>query len=687
LLFVAGAAASAGISSRLSFNFSLPASPTYKTGATIYQDFHGGGTSAPVVLAVPNPHNLPSDPAQPAEHLSAIVTEVQHQFPLVRIEGPIAPPRSASRSGSGAVTLVYVFAPAGSGFSPNPVLGQVVRAFDRLMPAPVGVTGLSQLQSSGGSASGPGLLLESLLAGLGALVVLAVVFSSLLAGVPLVLAAVAVLATFLCLYGLSYLTQVSFVVEFLVGLVGLGVSIDYSLLVVTRWREERARGATNEAAIVAAVDTAGRAVALSGTLVGIGLLALVISPVPLLRSTGLGGLLIPLLSVSATLTLLPAILAGIGPRLDWPHRRHEERLSRPWAAWARLVVRRRWPAAVVAVAVLLIAALPVGGLALGQTSAAAEATTGPAHQALADLESAGYPIGILTPIELLTRATPTAVTAVTDAAEGTPGVATVTLPTFAPGLADVLAIPDQETVNTRGFSVVSELQSDGHRLAGFIGLAGVGAFDSSYVQASYSNVPLVAALIGLLMLVVLTLALRSPVLAIKAVVLNIVSMAASLGIVTWFWQEGHGSMPVFAIPATNAITFWVPVAIFSLLFGLSMDYEVFILSRMREATDNGLGSSEAVVEGLGRTGRLVTSAALILFLALVSLAAAPMTDLKVMATGIGIGVLVDATVIRALLVPALVALLGRWNWWCPNWLSRLVRPVQPSPAVPASVNS
>ena len=156
----------------------------------------------------------------------------------------------------------------------------------------------------------------------------------------------------------------------------------------------------------------------------------------------------------------------------------------------------------------------------------------------------------------------------------------------------------------------------------------------------------------------------------KAVLFNLVSLSATFGLITWFWQDGHGSSQLFGVAATGAITFWVPLMIIAFLFGLSMDYEVFILSRMREEYDRTGSTRAAVVEGLGRTGRLVTSAALILFLAFASLGSAPETDIKVFATALGVGILLDATVVRALLLPALVALFGRWNWWMPTWASR-----------------
>jgi len=174
---------------------------------------------------------------------------------------------------------------------------------------------------------------------------------------------------------------------------------------------------------------------------------------------------------------------------------------------------------------------------------------------------------------------------------------------------------------------------------------------------------------------------RSVLLPLKAVVLNLISLAAVFGAVVFFWQQGNGSDALFDVSATGAITFWLPVLIFAFLFGLSMDYEVFILARMREEYDATGSTSQAVVTGLGRTGRLVTSAALILFFAFAALASAPGTDIKVLGTALGVGILIDATIVRALLVPAMVSLFGRWNWWLPDWLAKALF-VAPSPLAP-----
>jgi len=243
-----------------------------------------------------------------------------------------------------------------------------------------------------------------MLGGLGALVVLAFVFASFLALVPLVMAAISILTTFLAVGGLTHITAISQIVEFLIALIGLGVAIDYSLLIVTRWREERDRGADNHAAVTAAMTSAGRAVLLSGLTVGVGLLALVVLPVPFLRSAGIGGVLIPLISVAVALTLLPVLLTSIGPRLDWPRLRTESTASRGWTAWARFTARHRSLAALAGTATLAVLIVPAFSMHVGEPNTRALAQTGPAHTALATLQAGGVPSGALTPIDVLTRA-------------------------------------------------------------------------------------------------------------------------------------------------------------------------------------------------------------------------------------------------------------------------------------------
>jgi len=332
-----------------------------------------------------------------------------------------------------------------------------------------------------------------------------------------------------------------------------------------------------------------------------------------------------------------------------------------------------------------LAAFPVLHLRVGQTSAQGEAQKGSAHVLYQQLQAGGVPAGVITPMEVLVDAS--SAPAVASELRTVAGVGTAALPAGAAGtragLSDLVVVPTTETVNSSTLAPVRAVERSVAGRAGVVGVTGEGPGQQAFTTAVYGNTPLMLLVLALLTFLLLARALRSVVLAAKAVVLNVVSLAATFGILAWFWQDGHGSSVIFNIPATGAITFWVPISVFAFLFGLSMDYEVFILTRVREEYDAGLSTNAAVVEGLGRTGRLVTSAALILFLAFVSLASAPITDVKVMATGLGIGILLDATIIRALLVPSMVVLFGRANWWLPGPLARLLA-VRPSAALAES---
>jgi putative drug exporter of the RND superfamily len=672
LALVAGGVAAGRVPQRLSTDFSLPGQPGYVAAQQI-MGFYGNGGRAPSILTVTVPagETARADQGKIAAAFGKL-RAAERQLRIVDY-GDTGDP--AFITADGRTTYALLFAPRPKGFSSSLESKQALTILASALPPGyhTAATGLAELQA-GNDTKGPGVLAETLVGAVGALAVLAFVFGSLLALLPLLIAAVSIMTTFLITLGLTYLTSVSFVVEFLIALVGLGVAIDYSLLVVTRWREERARGQDNTSAVIAAMNTAGRAVLLSGLTVGIGLVAMVVLPAPGLRSIGLGGMLIPLISVAVTITLLPAILGGIGPRIDWPRLRREDSASRPWLAWGRLVVRHRVAAAAVAVGVLGLLIVPFFGMKVGETSPDALAKNGPAHAAYQQLVSQRVPSGVLTPLEVLVQSG--AARTARHKLAMVPGIATVAGPAAADsnrsGTTVLIAIPREANLNSSASTSVTGARNAVSGLPGVIGIAGVGAIQLDYVHAVYGNFPLMLAVIAVLTLVLLTGAFRSVLLPVKAVVLNLVSLAATFGAITWFWQDGHGSQAVFSIPATGAITFWVPLMIFAFLFGLSMDYEVFILSRMREEYDRTRSTRHAVTEGLGRTGRLVTSAALILFLAFASLGSAPNTDIKVFATALGAGILLDATVVRALLVPATVALFGRWNWWLPRPLARIL---------------
>jgi len=420
----------------------------------------------------------------------------------------------------------------------------------------------------------------------------------------------------------------------------------------------------------------------SGTTVAIGLLALIALPLPFLRSVGYGGMLIPLVSVIVALTLLPAVLSKFGARLDWPHVRSDDNASRSWTGWARLIVRRRWFAALGAAALLAALVLAATGLQPGLSNVNTIAKHGDAKQGLLALERAGIGAGALLPAEALVQghSSPTAVAATMAATPDVHGAVAPDSPQWRHGAVAVVdAFPTSDGSSSRGRDTVDRLRAAVHAQSEDVRLGGLGAQNQDFIDAVYGNFPLMIALIAIITFVLLARAFRSLLLPLKAVVLNVISVGAAWGVLTLVWQHGHGSSLIWGISATGSVTAWIPLMVFAFLFGLSMDYEVFILARMREEFDATGSTDTAVVRGIGRTGRLVTSAALILFLAFTSLASGPQTEVKVLATGLAAGILLDATVIRALLVPAVVSLFGRWNWWLPQLPARLLR-VEPSPS-------
>ena len=675
-----------GTTHRMTNDFAMPGQ-AFKVDNQIVSQYGNGGSQASYlpVITVPAGQKV-TDPATAAATGRAFAA-LARAIPGVRIADYATThnPAFVTRDGRSTFALVYT-APV-SGFGGSNLGPAIDRAVTAAAPGGwhVGVTGSQLLANGQPSAKGTGIMAEAMIGSLGALVILALVFASFLALLPLLIGGISVLATFVVVGGLTEVTGVSMIVEFLIALIGLGVAIDYSLLVVSRWREERAAGRDNVAAVTEAMNHAGRAVVFSGLTVAIGLLSMIILPVPMLRSVGYGGVLVPLMSVAVAITLLPVILATVGPRLDWPRLRTERRASRVFSAWARGVYRHRWLAALAGLGILAALMLPALSLHLGEPGSSAQATSGPAHDALVTLTDGGIPSGVLTPAEVLTSA-PSAAVSVAAQAARVPGVYAAVAPATPDyqrdGTAIVTVVPAAESSVPAGQVTVTALEHALLPSPHVIGIGGDGAALIDFDHAVYGDFPLMLAIISVATFLLLTRAFRSVLLAAKAVVFNLISLAAAYGVLTWVWQDGHGSHALWGIPATGAITMWVPLMVFAFLFGLSMDYEVFILTRIREAYDASGDARHAVTEGLGRTGRLVTSAAAILMLSFLSMSTGPQTDLKILATGLGAGILIDAVVVRCLLVPALVALFGRANWWLPSSLARLLR--IPAPAGPVA---
>jgi putative drug exporter of the RND superfamily len=654
----------------------------FETNREIAALYGNGGDVVPIVPVVTLPEGTTVDSPAVTEELDTALARVQEALPDARLASYASTGDRAFVSEDGRTTFALVHVPHGGGLEGGQEDARIAHAaLDGVTVggAPVQVTGLDALRAAGGDSGGAdvSVLAEVLVAAVGALAVLAFVFGSFMAVLPLLMAAVAIPTTFLLVWPLAEVTDVSIAVQFLVALIGLGVAIDYSLLVVMRWREERQGGVGDEVAVERALQRAGSAVVFSSTTVAISLLALVVLPVPVLRTIGIAGLLIALVSVAVATTLLPVLLAAVGPRLDWPRLRREDRASRAWTAWARVVVRHRWAAALLATGFLLALAVAAFSIQLGTPRAESLAESGPARAGLQQLGDSGIGPRPLAPFDALVRSgDPDAVADALGAVEGVQSTAAPQTWRRA-GTAVVTVIPTADGGSREGRATLDRIRAAAEGLPAEVAIGGEAAQGADWVDAVYGNLPLTLALILGPTFVLLARAFRSLVLAFQAVVLNLLSVAAAMGVLVLVWQDGLGSEAIWGVEATGSINVEVPVVVFAFLFGVSMDYQVFIVSRMREAYDRSGSTQAAVVEGIGRTGRLVTSAALILGLAFVALGGAPGTENKMFASALAVGILLDATIVRGVLLPAVVSILGRWNWWLPHLPARLLR-VKPS---------
>jgi putative drug exporter of the RND superfamily len=687
VLTIVGVAVAGRATDALVPGYSVPGKEGWETNEAIAARYGDTGRITPplVPVVVLPPGKTVDSPGVRAE-LAAIDERLRESLPGSRIASFASTGDRAFVSDDGRTifALAYPRPDPGSQWGEAPEAAKAAgRALEgaTVAGAPVRITGIDPLQEdSGADSEGTSVFVEALIGGFGALLVLVFVFASFLALVPLLIAVVSIMTCYVPLLLLAETTDVSPVVQFLIVLIGLGVAIDYSLLVVSRWREERSHGASSEAAVEKAMETAGSAVVFSGITVAIGLLALVALPVPFLRSMGYGGMLIPLVSVAAAVTLLPVVLAKLGSRLDWPHRRTDQKASRAWTRWAETVARRRWLAAGAGVAVLAALTLAATDVRLGIHDADTLAKSGDAKEALVALEDAGIGEGALLPHEILIEGdtNPEQLARQLQTVAGIHGaVAPDASDWRRDGTALVDAIPVADSASDEGEATLASVRETAHEAGPDVRVGGQAASTSDFIDAVYGSLPLMIALIAITTFILLARAFRSLLLPAKAILLNILSVAAAWGALVLIWQKGYGSELIWDIEATSSIPSWIPVIVFAFLYGLSMDYEVFILSRMREEYDRTGSTETAVIRGIGRTGRLVTSAALILFLAFLALASGPGTELKMVATALAVGILLDATVIRGLIVPAVIALMGRWNWWLPTWPARMLR-VQPS---------
>jgi uncharacterized membrane protein YdfJ with MMPL/SSD domain len=517
--------------------------------------------------------------------------------------------------------------------------------------------------------------------------ILLVAFGTVVAAVvPLILAVTALLAAFgiLGLYS-QVVTPVSPYASQLVVLIGLAVAVDYSLFMVTRFRTERRHGRDKLAAIHAASSTAGRAVFFSGLAVMISIGGLFLLDDPLFRSMAIGTISVVLVAVIGSLTFLPATLAILGDgvnRLRVPFLgRDREEGSGIWATVVRAVMRRPLIAAVATAVLLLALATPVLRLHMGQADFTSFPDSLDGVQAV-NLLNEKWPAGSDLDLSIVvTRAdegpTKAAIQRMSDAVLAVPGLSgpPETLMSSDGHVAFINYVMSGGSNDLRNQDIVRQVRSSIVPTA-FAGLTGVRALvtgDAAYtldvVDFYVRGMPLVMAFVLTLSFLLLLVAFRSIVIPIKAILLNLLSTGAAYGLMVFVFQEGHGADLLGFKP--GPIEGFVPVFVFTILFGLSMDYHVFILTRIKEARDHGLSSNEAVARGIAITSGTVTSAATIMVVVFGVFVTLPLTIIKQLGFGLAVAVFLDATIVRSVLLPASMRLLGEWNWWLPSWLDWL----------------
>ncbi len=531
---------------------------------------------------------------------------------------------------------------------------------------------------------------------LAAIIVLLIAFGSVLAaGLP-ILTALFGIGTGIALVQLTAngLTMPDFTTQ-AVAMIGIGVGIDYALLIVTRYRQALRDGHQPEGAVALAADTAGRSVVFAGTTVVIAVLGMLLINVPAVRGLAVGIALGVLMTMLAAVTLLPAVLGFVGRNIDklgLPHKKRAEGEVREsfWYRWSRVLQRRPWPPAISGLVILLVLAAPVLSMRLAFADAGNRPTTDTTRRAY-DLLVDGFGPGFNGPMILAADTPggqgdlPTLQRLSGDLAK-TAGVAFATQPRpNAAGNAAILQVfPKSSPQSEETAKLVDRLRNDvippvtsGTDVDVKVGGITAGATDYSNYTAE--RLPVFIGLVLLLSFLLLMVVFRSVLVPLKAVIMNLLSIGAAYGVIVAVFQWGW-LKDLIGVAKAGPVEAWAPMMLFAIVFGLSMDYEVFLLSRMREEYDRTGNNATAVADGLAATARVITAAALIMIFVFSAFVLGDDRAIKLFGFGLAVAVFLDATIVRLILVPATMELLGDWNWWIPKWLDRILPRLHVEPA-------
>ncbi len=679
VVLVGALGASAAIGSHYSNSNSLPGTESQRTANLLASHFPSqAGDTDEIVFQVPGGKVTSSAVRSRVTPVLARVAKLPHVTGVISPYGH-AGAEQISRDGTIAFATVLFDQRANS--LPKPAIQSVITTAQAARAPGLQVAlGGQAIEQAEGVSLGPATAI-----GLAAaIVVLLLTFGSLVAmGLPIVTALLGLGTAFGLIAIGSHLTTMPDVSTELAAMIGLGVGIDYSLFIVTRFRESARRGAGVSEAVIEAMDTSGRAVLFAGVTVIVALLGMLVLGVAFLAGLAVSSALAVLLTMLATLTLLPALLSRFGARIVRPSSRASRAPATPgrpgmWERWAMLIRRRPWPAAVAGLAIMLVIAVPALSMRLGLSDAGNDPSSTTTRQAY-DLLARGFGKGFNGPLVVaasLPRAgDQPALARVEGTLQRAPSVARISPPRMsADGETAVFEVfptsspQDQATTNLvnrlRGSILPPVAKATGATL--LVGGPTASGIDFTHVLAG--KLPVFIAIVIVLAAILLLLVFRSLVIPIQAALMNLLSIGAALGVTVAVFQNGWLGGLVGVTP--GPIEPWLPVMVFAIVFGLSMDYEVFLVSRIHEEWQQRRDASEAVVAGVGSTGRVITAAATIMIAVFLSFVLGDNRAIKLFGLSLASAVFLDAFVVRSLLLPAVLEILGRSTWAMPTWLSR-----------------
>ena len=695
VFFLVAAGLGGGVASRLSSGgFDDPSSESSRAVDAIKHDF--GKQQPDLVFLVTAKRGTVDDPAvgATAEQLTTKLAAERRVARAVSYWSLGSPPPLRSKDGRQALVLASL---RGNEDQVLDTAGDLSPKYaTESGPITVRVGGFGEVFRQVNHQVQDDLLRAELIAVPITLLLMVIVFGSVVAaGLPLAVGALAIVGTFLVLLIISSLTEVSIFALNLTTGMGLGLAIDYSLFVVSRYREELHNGRAPHDAVVRTVQTAGKTIAFSALTVAVALAALLVFPLAFLRSFAYAGIGVALLAGLVAIVSLPALLAVLGPRVNSLRvfRREPKPVGEgPWHRIATFVMRRPWPIAIGVIAFLILLGLPFVRIQFGLPDDRVLPTSASSRQVQDDIRSRfasnesltlqvvatdiGDPAGRTEEINgyaaALSRAPGAArVDALTGSyieGQQVAGAGPLSARFVARDATWLSVVPSVEPYSDAGERLAKSVRATPAPFRVLVTGNSAELVDSK--ESLFSRLPLAAGLIALATFVLLFLMFGSLLVPIKALVLNVLSLSATFGALVWIFQDGHLSgvldfTPTGTLPAT------VPLLLFCLAFGLSMDYEVFLLSRIKEEHDRTHDNTRSVAVGLERTGRIVTAAAVLISVVFIAFATSGVSFIKIFGLGLTIAVLMDAFVIRATLVPAFMRIAGEANWWAPGWMRRI----------------